>query len=126
MKTDKVIVMMDDRMIEMLREVRNHPNLVARMEEAERQGAKAHSTIFTTPTGHDDIPLIQSFEQAIGFLAAEVGIALHGDYSHEDLCRMCLTIMEDLIKKRTVVLNTVAADAPSHSPIILPDNYKLH
>lgn len=119
----KVMVMLDERILALVQEVQNHPDLVARMKEAEIQGAKAHSTIFTTPTGHDDIPLIQSFEQAIGFLAAEVGIALHGDYSHDDLCRLCLTIREDLINKRAVVLNTVATDVPSPSRIILPNSY---
>lgn len=118
----KVLVMLDERILALVQEVQNHPELVREMRQAELEGAKAHSTIFTTPSGHDDIPLIQSFEQAIGFLAAKVGIALHGDYSHDDLCRLCMSIREDLIKKRAVILNTV--EEKPQAKIILPGHYK--
>lgn len=99
-------VMLDQRIMEMLYEVRNHPDLRARMSEAELQGAKAHATIFTMQQD-DNIPLIQSFEQGIGFLAAEVGILLAGDYSYSDICDICDQIRLRLIDKRTVIINSV-------------------
>lgn len=119
----KVMVMLDERILALVHEVQLHPDLIARMKEAEIEGAKAHSTIFTTPSGHDDIPVIQSFEQAIGFLAAEVGIALHGDYTHDDLCKLCMSIREDLIQRRAVIINSVG-EIKAESKIIIPTGYK--
>lgn len=98
----KEIVMYDQRITALAIEVNAHPALLARMKEAEAQGAKAHSTIFTGQAGDPDIPVIQGFEQAIGFLAAEVGLLLHGTYNYEAICDICDKIRQRLIEKRTV------------------------
>lgn len=103
----KVIVMYDQRIVALAQEVNAHPKLLARMKEAEAQGAKAHSTIFTGQAGDADIPVIQGFEQAIGFLAAEVGILLHGSYSYDAICDICDKIRQRLIERRTVVLGEI-------------------
>lgn len=98
------IVMLDDRIIAMIQEVRNHPKLFERIQKAQEEGAKAHETIFHLKQD-ENIPVIQSFEQGIGFLAAEVGIVLHGDYSYEAICNLCDEIRIRLIDKREVIVN---------------------
>lgn len=103
------IVMYDPRITALAQEVNAHPKLLARIKEAQDQGAKAHSTIFTGKAGDADIPIIQGFEQAIGFLAAEVGLLLHGSYSYEAICDICDKIRDRLIEKRTLELGEKAA-----------------
>jgi len=120
----KEIVMLDQRIISLMQELPNHPALYERMKEAERQGAKAHSTIFTTPTGHDDIPLIQSFEQGLGFIAAELDVIVHGDYTYEDICILCDKMHKRLLDRRTIVLNTEAPKHKALEHIVIPPGYK--
>lgn len=108
----KEIVMLDQRIISLIQEVQAHPKLAAKIKLAEEEGNKAHSTIFTAAQDSPDIPVIQSFEQGIGFLAAEVGILVHGTYDYEGICDLCDKIRQRLVDKRTVVLG-------SASPIIL-------
>lgn len=108
----KEIVMLDQRIIALVQEVQAHPKLAAKMKLAQDEGNKAHSTIFTAERDSADIPVIQSFEQGIGFLAAEVDILVYGNYTHEDLCLLCNKIREKLIERRTVVVD-------NRSPIIL-------
>lgn len=105
----KEIVMYDERITALAQEVNAHPKLLARIKEAQDQGAKAHSTIFTGQAGDPDIPVIQGFEQAIGFLAAEVGLLLHGTYNYEAICDICDKVRERLVEKRTVQLGEKAA-----------------
>ena len=105
------IEILDQRIINMVQEIPAHPKLYARMQEAERQGAIAASTIFET--GHEkDIELIQNFEQAIGFLAAEVGLLMDGLYNYEAICNLCEIITQRLVDRRTTYVNS--------SPIVLP------
>jgi hypothetical protein len=112
--------MLDQRIIALFQELPNHPKLYARLKEAEAQGTKAHETIFHLRQD-ENIPLVQSFEQGIGFLAAEVDILLHGDYSYEAICDICDKIRKRLEAKRTVVLGgatprpkRLEATAPTH------------
>lgn len=105
----KVLVFDDERMIQLMAEVRLHPKLMKRIELALAEGEKAHATVFDLQEG-DDIPLIRNFNELIGFLAAECGIALDGDYSPEDIWQLCDHMREKFQEKRTVVVN---------SPIIL-------
>lgn len=105
----KVLVFDDERMIRLMAEVRQHPKLISRIEKALEEGDKAHATVFDLQED-DDIPLIRNFEELIGFLAAECGVALHGDYSHEDIWQLCDHMREKFEEKRTVIVN---------SPIIL-------
>lgn len=98
------IVMLDQRIIAMIQEVRNHPKLFERIQQAQAEGEKAHETIFHLQQD-DNIPVIQSFEQGIGFLAAEVGILLDGTYSYEAICNLCDEIRIRLIDKRAAIAN---------------------
>lgn len=107
------IVMLDDRIINMIQEVRNHPKLFERIQKAQEEGAKAHETIFHLQQD-ENIPVIQSFEQGIGFLAAEVGILLDGTYDYEAICDICDKIRERLIDRRGVLVNS-----PANSGIII-------
>lgn len=107
----KEIVMLDQRIIAMIQEVQAHPKLAEKMRLAELEGDKAHSTIFTAERDSPDIPVIQSFEQGVGFLAAQVDILVHGTYDYEGFCVLCDKIRQRLIDKRTAVINT--------TPIIL-------
>lgn len=117
------IVMLDERIIAMVQEIPNHPELFARMCQAEIDGANAHATIFTMDEDTDQ-SLIQNFEQAIGYLAAEVGILMDGMYSHEALCDVCNIIREKLIEKRTVIINTGESANRKESRIIMQSDYK--
>ena len=108
----KEIVMLDQRIISLVQEVQAHPKLAAKIKLAEEEGNKAHSTIFTGKEGDADIPVIRNFEQGIGFLAAEVGILVHGTYTYEDICELSNKIREKLVEARTVVVD-------NRSPIIL-------
>lgn len=101
------IIMLDQRIIEMIQEVRNHPKLFERIKQAQVEGEKAHETIFTMGK-EDNIPVIQSFEQGIGFLAAEVGILLDGTYNYEAICDICDKIRLRLIDKRNVLVNSAS------------------
>lgn len=115
------IVMLDDRIINMIQEVRNHPKLFARMEQAKLEGANAHATIFTM-SKEDDIPLINTFEEGIAFLAAEAGILIHGDYSYEAICDLCDKIREALIEKRSVWIGD--SPARNEAKAIITNSYK--
>lgn len=106
-----VLVFDDERMIQLMAEVRLHPKLMKRIELALEKGEQAHSLVFDLQED-DDIPLIRSFDELIGFLAAECGIALDGDYSPEDIWQLCDHMREKFQEKRTVLVN---------SPIILLD-----
>lgn len=119
------IVMLDQRIINMVQEIPNHPKLFARMKQAELDGANAHATLFTMDEDTDQ-SLIQNFEQAIGFLAAEVGILMDGIYSHESLCNVCNIIREKLVERRSVIVNTYPGESPSRteSRIIMQSDYK--
>lgn len=117
------IVMLDQRIISMIQEVRNHPKLFARMEQAKLEGQNAHATIFTM-TKEDYIPVINTFEEGIAFLAAEAGILIHGDYSHEAICDLCDKIREKLVEKRTIVINTGESANRTESRIIMQSDYK--
>ena len=108
----KELVMLDQRIIAMIQEVQAHPKLAEKMRLAELEGDKAHSTIFTAERDSPDIPVIQSFEQGVGFLAAQVDILVHGTYDYEGICDLCDKIRQRLVNKRTVVMN-------HKSPIIL-------
>lgn len=117
------IVMFDPRITGLSQEVLNHPKLSARIKEAQDQAGKAHSTVFYM--GKDDeIPVIHTFDQAIGFLAAEVGILVHGDYSYEDICELCVKITQRLQEKRTVIVNSSESTARTESRLIIQSDYK--
>lgn len=117
------IVMFDPRIAALSQEILNHPKLTARIKLAQEEGAKAHSTIFYMDK-EDEIPVIHTFDQAIGFLAAEVGILVHGDYDYEAICNLCDLIREKLIEKRTVVINSGESASRTESRIIMQSDYK--
>jgi hypothetical protein len=123
------IVMFDPPLIALAQEIQNHPKLVQRMKQAELEGKNAHATIFTLKQD-DDIPVINNFSDSIGFLAAEAGILLHGEYSYEDILGVCDKIREALIEKRTVIVNTVNSKSigesasRTESRIIMQSDYK--
>lgn len=117
------IVMLDQRIINMVQEIPNHPELYARMKQAEIDGANAHATLFTMDEDTNQ-SLIQNFEQAIGYLAAEVGILMDGMYSHESLCNLCDIIREKLVDKRAVIVNTGDSGLRAESRIIMQSDYK--
>lgn len=100
----KTIVMLDQRIISLFQELPNHPKLYAAMKEAEDQGTKQASTIFTFQKEDEDIPMIRNFEEGIGFIGAWLGIALHGDYSYEDICELCQTMRHQLEERRAVII----------------------
>lgn len=114
------IVMYDPRITALAQEINAHPDLLARIKEAQNEGAKAHSTIFTGKAGDADIPIIQGFEQAIGFLAAEVGILLDGLYTYESICNLCNEIRLKLEAKRAVYINSADSETPHTPSIIIP------
>lgn len=114
------IVMYDDRITALAQEVNAHPDLLARIKEAQGEGEKAHSTIFTGKAGDADIPIIQGFEQAIGFLAAEVGILLDGLYTYESICNLCNEIRLKLEAKRAVYINSAKQEEVKIPSIIIP------
>lgn len=117
------IVMLDDRIIHMIQEVQNHPKLAARMKQAELEGKNAHATIFTM-SKEDDIPLINTFEEGIAFLAAEAGILIHGDYSYEAICDLCDKIREALIAKRAVVVGYEPTKHKALDRTVIQSDYK--
>lgn len=119
------IEMFDPRLIELMREVRNHPDLVKKIEAAELAGQNAHSLIFTfDKTKDDNIDIIRTAEEGLGFIAAYVGIALDGDYLVDDIYQICDRIRERLEKKREIVL--VSEDGTERKvkgKIIIPQKY---
>lgn len=117
------IVMFDPRITALSQEVLNHPKLTARIKLAQDEGAKAHSTIFYMDK-EEEIPVIHTFDQAIGFLAAEVGILVHGDYDYEAICKLCAMITEKLKEKRTVIINTGQPSLRDESRKIIQSDYK--
>lgn len=100
----KVFVFDDERLIELRREISRHPLLKQRLETALAKGEKSIDIIFSLKEG-DDIPVVRTFDELIGFLAAEVGILLHGSYSAEEMYQLCDKIRERLVQIRAVVIN---------------------
>jgi ABC-type Na+ transport system ATPase subunit NatA len=98
------------------REVRNHPKLYERIVQAQRDGVDAQVNIFSE-TADKDIVMIRSFEEWIGFLAAEFDIVLNGTYTAQDIYKLCDIIRVKLEERRTVVIGS--------SPIILLPGTKL-
>ena len=98
------------------REVRNHPKLYERIVQAQREGVKAEVTIFSE-TADKDIVMIRSFEEWLGFLAAEFDIVLNATYTAQDIYKLCDIIRVKLEDRRTVIVNT--------SPIVLLPGTKL-
>lgn len=96
---------LDDRIIAMQRELVAHPDLRAKIAEAEANGEKVHSLIFTA-TQDEGISCIRTFEEGLGFIAAYVGIMLEGDYTYEDICQLCVAITKRLEDKRLVIVNS--------------------
>lgn len=92
------------------REVRNHPKLYERIVEAQRQGVMAQVSIFSE-TADKDITLIRTFEEWLGFLAAEFNIVLNGAYTAQDIYKLCDIIRVKLEERRVTVINS--------SPIVL-------
>ncbi len=101
------IEMFDPRLVALLAEVRNHPDLVKKIEAAELAGKNAHSLIFTFDSKKDEnIDIIRTAEEGLGFIAAYVGILLDGDYIMEDILKVCDLIREKLEEKRVIILTT--------------------
>lgn len=127
-KSSSTIVMFDPRLVALLAEVRNHPTLVKKIEEAEVAGLNAHSLIFTFKKGDADIPMIRTAEEGFGFIAAYVGIALEGDYVMEDIYGICDKVRERLEEKRApnMYLHTPEGGVKKReeSKIIIPVGYK--
>lgn len=119
------IEMFDPRLIELMREVRNHPDLVKKIEAAELAGQNAHSLIFTfDKTKDDNIDIIRTAEEGLGFIAAYVGIALDGDYLVDDIYQICDRIRERLEKKREIVLvSEDGTEKKVKGKIIIPQKY---
>jgi hypothetical protein len=117
------IVMLDQRIISLMQELPAHPKLYARLLQAEAEGTKAAETIFHLKRD-EEIPLIQTFEQAVGFLAAEVDIALHGDYSHEDICDICNRIRIELVERRAILVGNLKTEPKKLDRIVLQSDYK--
>lgn len=109
---DKILVYQDQHIINLMHEVRAHPKLMERITKAIEEGEKDHVTIFTLNPG-DEVDVIKDFNQLIGFIAAHCGIALHGEYTFEDICHLCDQMRNALEQSRSV--NVIS----SPSPIIL-------
>ncbi|MNC14360.1 hypothetical protein D3C87_600980 [compost metagenome] len=120
------IEMFDPRLIALLAEVRNHPELVKKITAAELAGQNAHSLIFTFDSKKDEnIDIIRTAEEGLGFIAAYVGILLDGDYTMEDIYGICDKIRGRLEEKRTIHL--VSEDGSKKEvkgKIIIPSGYK--
>lgn len=114
--------LLDERIIEMQRELVAHPELRKQIAEAEANGEKVHSLIFTA-TQDEGISCIRNFEEGIGFIAAYVGIMLEGDYTYEDVCQLCVQITKRLQEKRKVVLDYIPVPA-SERPVVKQSDYK--
>ena len=111
--------MLDERILQLFQELPAHPNLYERLKEAEHQGEIYTSTIFHLKQD-ESIPLIRSFEEGIGFLAAEVGILLDGTYSYEAICDICDKIRERLLDRRAVSIHTPQSLDAEKPALILP------
>lgn len=103
------ILMMDQRLISLMQELPNHPKMYDRMKQAVLEGKNAHATIFTM-TKDTDIPVIDTFEQGVAFIAAEVDVLVHGTYTHEEFCNLCDILRKRLEEKRTINLDLRPAD----------------
>lgn len=99
----KVLVFQDERIVQLMREVRRHPKLMEQIKAAQETGANATTILFTDTRG-EDLPVINTFDELIGFLAAKTDILLHGVYTHEELCVLCERIRERLAKSRVVII----------------------
>ncbi|MNN03042.1 hypothetical protein D3C81_1157170 [compost metagenome] len=93
---------------------------------AELAGQNAHSLIFTFDSKKDEnIDIIRTAEEGLGFIAAYVGILLDGDYTMEDIYGICDKIRGRLEEKRTIHL--VSEDGSKKEvkgKIIIPSGYK--
>ncbi|QHJ80705.1 MAG: hypothetical protein [Bacteriophage sp.] len=103
------ILMMDQRLISLMQELPNHPILYARMSQAIVDGKNAHALIFTMGK-EDEIPVIDTFEQGIAYIAAQVDVLVHGTYTHEEFCNLCEILRKRLEEKRTINLDLRPAD----------------
>lgn len=100
----KVLVIQDERITQLMREVRRHPSLMKKIDTAINTGANASEIIFTDTRG-EDLPVINTFDQLVGFLAAEAGTLIHGIYTHEEICVLCDKIRSRLADKRVIAVN---------------------
>lgn len=87
------------------REVRNHPKLYERIVQAQQEGVKAQVSIFSE-TADKDIVMIRSFEEWLGFLAAEFNIVLNATYTAQDIYKLCDILRVKLEERRITVVNT--------------------
>lgn len=119
------IEMFDPRLVALMAEIRNHPDLMRKIAAAELAGQNAHSLIFTFDAKKDDsIDIIRTAEEGIGFIAAQVGIALDGDYVLDDIYQICDRIRERLEEKRKIIL--VSEDGSKKEvkgKVIIPQKY---
>lgn len=117
----------DPRLVALLAEVRNHPDLVKKIEAAEEAGKNAHSIIFTYKKEQGDIPIIRTAEEGFGFIAAYVGILLDGDYVMEDILKVCDTIRKKLEEKRVIVLTSATGEKKEVkgkvAKVVIPPKY---
>ena len=120
------IEMFDPRLIALMAEVRNHPDLVKKIAAAELAGQNAHSLIFTYNSKEDaNIDIIRTAEEGLGFIAAYVGILLDGEYVMEDIFGVCDKIRGRLEEKRSIHL--VSEDGSKKEvkgKIIIPSGYR--
>lgn len=100
----KVLLWEDARLTELMSEVRRHPALVEKIEKAVAAGENAIQIAFDLKPG-DEVDIIQSFGDLIGFLAAEVGILMDGTYTHEDICGVSEVIRKKLAERRVIHLH---------------------
>lgn len=115
----------DPRLVALLNEVRNHPDLVKKIAEAEEAGQNAHSLIFTYKKEQGDIPIIRTAEEGFGFIAAYVGIALDGDYVMDDIFQICDKVREKLEEKRVIHITTDKGEKKEvKGKIIIPSTYR--
>lgn len=109
----RVLVMLDERIIALMQEIKNRPKFFQRMLDAEEAATKSTSLIFETEAGAADIGLISNFEDAIGFIAAECNVLLDGTYTYEDICCLCDKLRLILEDKRSVIVNTSSLILPT-------------
>lgn len=119
----KEIVMLDQRIVSLMQELPNHPAMYERMKQAEIEGQRAAESIFYLKQG-EEIPLIQSFEQGIGFIAAELGIIMDGNYTHEDICFLCDKMRNTLIEKRAIIIGDLPTKHKKLDREVIQSDYK--
>ncbi len=112
----KVLVFQDERLIQLRAEIQRHPELKKRLETAMAKGEKSVQIIFDLKEG-DNIPVVRTFSKMLSFLAAEVGVLVHGTYNGEEMFEICEKIRARLADKRTVIVNkTVEFNCPIADP----------